>query len=324
MASAAEPGSAATGALESRLAGMAGRTGAALAPRATTGLFAALRALDLPPGSEVLLPATLCANPAQAVLLAGLRPLFADVLPGSFGLDLPSAERLVGPRTRVLLAVPLFGHPLAVPLLLDFAARHGLVVVEDAAQALGQTHGDRPAGSVGACSVFSFGGGKIAGAGGGAAVLSDDHGLLERVRLILDALPSARRDRKAEAARISAALDGLPAELQGRCAMAGVYSDALEMAGVERPDEGALWKYSVLVPERMRDLLVRELLAAGVDATTLYPPLSLFFRGARPGGPASLPQAFDLHRRVINLPLWPHDPTTVERARVAFARIMGD
>src|ERR687885_2005155 len=122
---------------EQRLAGIAGRRHALLAPRATTVLVALLRALDLPPGSEVLMPVTLCANPALAVRWAGLRPVFADVSPSTFNLDLDAAARVVGPQTRVLLAVPLFGHPLDAACITGFARVRNLSVVEDSAQATG-------------------------------------------------------------------------------------------------------------------------------------------------------------------------------------------
>src|SRR3954470_22094111 len=94
---------------EQTIARISGRAHAMLAPRATTALVALLRALELPPGSEVLMPVSLCANPAYAVRWAGLRPLFADVSPDDFNLDLEAAERMAGQRTRVLLAAPLFG-----------------------------------------------------------------------------------------------------------------------------------------------------------------------------------------------------------------------
>ena len=179
---------------EEALTRMAGREYALLAPRATTALVALLRALDLPPDSEVLMPISLCANPANAVRWAGLRPLFADISPTNFSMDLDAAERTVGPQTRVLLAVPLFGHPLDVSALLDFSGRNDLIVIEDAAQAVGLRYGRRQAGSVGTCSIYSFGAGKIADAGGGAALLSDDAGLLRRARNELEKLPSYRRD----------------------------------------------------------------------------------------------------------------------------------
>src|SRR5438552_13802930 len=103
-----------------------------LAPRAITALVALFRALDLPPGSEVLMPVALCANPALALRWAGLRPVFADVSPSTFNLDLDAAARVVGPQTRVLLAVPLFGHPLDVPSITEFARAHNLIIIEHA------------------------------------------------------------------------------------------------------------------------------------------------------------------------------------------------
>src|SRR5947209_1299757 len=89
---------------EDRLRELSGRDGVLLAGRATIALVAVLRALDLPPGSEVLMPVTLCANPANAVRIAGLQPLFADIDPHTFNMDLSSAAAAVGPGTKVLLA----------------------------------------------------------------------------------------------------------------------------------------------------------------------------------------------------------------------------
>src|SRR4051812_27019969 len=100
---------------------MACRAHATLATRATLALVAVLRALGLPPGSEVLMPVALCANAANAVRLAGLRPLFGDISPHTLNLDLDKAAGRIGPETKVMLAVPLFGHPLDVSALLELA-----------------------------------------------------------------------------------------------------------------------------------------------------------------------------------------------------------
>lgn len=295
------------GGCEARLAGMVGRKAALLAPRATIALVALLRALGLPVGSEVLMPAMLCANPAYAVRWAGLRPVFGDVLPGDFNLDLDAAERVVGPQTRVLLAVPIFGHPLDLPALLDFAEGHKLMVVEDGAHAVGLRYGDVPAGSVGVCSIFSFGRGKIADAGGGAAILSDDRALLRRAQLILQEMPSGKVPMAGQAAAIMQALDLLPRELVERCAAADEWRREVAMPGVEQPRVAMglpLWKYSVLLPgRRERDALTRGLLARGVCATNLYPPLPHFFKEARRSEAENYPVAWELFGRIVNLPL---------------------
>jgi perosamine synthetase len=303
---------------EHRLAAIASRAHSLLAPRATVALVALFRALDLPPGSEVLMPVMLCANPAHAVRLAGLSPLFADIDPDTFNLDLQAAERVVNPNTRVILAVPLFGHPLDVSALEDFAAQRKLIIIEDAAQAVGLFHSAGiPAGSLGTCSVYSFGPGKIAGAGGGAAILSDDPNLLDRARLELARLPSAH-STSPNSARILAALDALPNELAGRAELATSYKQTLDLPGVTHPkiESGtALWKYSVLLPDRQqRDAVTRALLQRGVPATNLYPPLAPFFRG----NAADYPVALDVATRIVNLPLWPQPPDLLERTVEAF------
>jgi dTDP-4-amino-4,6-dideoxygalactose transaminase len=308
---------------EGRLADMSGRAHAMLAPRATTALLALLRALDLPAGSEVLMPAVLCANAVYAVRWAGLRPVFADVSLDDFNLDLRAAQAAVGPDMRVLLAVPLFGHPLNVPGLLEFANRHSLILVEDAAQAVGLRHGERPAGSVGLASVYSFGAGKIADAGGGAALLSDDSALLDRARSELAAMPSTGANVYGTAAgRILRALEGLPEELEARRRMVSIYRQALDLPGLTHPHlpyDLPLWKYSLLVPTREhRDRVTRELLVRGVEATNLYPPLPQSFPEACASAPANFPVAWDVYHRIVNLPLWPQPAGLAEKVAAAF------
>jgi dTDP-4-amino-4,6-dideoxygalactose transaminase len=310
---------------ELTLAAMSARDYAVLARRATTALVALLRALDLPPRSEVLMPVTMCANPANAVRWAGLRPLFADISPVTLNMDLEAAERVVGPWTSVLLAVPLFGHPLDVPALLDFAGRHDLIVIEDAAQAVGLAYESRRAGSIGLCSVYSFGAGKIGDAGGGAALLSDDAGLMRRARAELTKMPGGAYDMTRQAGRILDALGGLPGELEARGEMARRYREALQMPRIAHPDipPGApLWKYSVLLPNLdERDRVTRELLSRGVQATNLYPPLMRFvadFTNPMNSARLRFPNAWDVGGRIVNLPLWPQPPGLLERVVGAF------
>ena len=313
------------GEAEQRLARLSGRGYALLANRATTALVALLRALQLPDGSEVLLPASLCANPAHAVRWAGLRPLFADVNRSTFTVDLESAEGHLRPQTRVMLAVPLFGHPLDADAILAFADKHGLVVIEDAAQATGLCYGNRPAGSLGVASVFSFGRGKIADASGGAALLSDDADLLARAARELRAINRTGR-HGANPANIVRALDALPEELRARGETGLRYRQLLNSQGIAHPhvEPGLpLWKYSVLLPNRAaRDRVTRALVAGGIEATNLYPPLPAYFPEAR-NAAAAFPAAFEVFQRIVNLPLWPQVDGLDERVSEAF-RVTGD
>src|SRR5205823_13551511 len=131
----------------------------------------------------------------------------------------------------------------------------------------------------------------------------DDAGLLERARSELEAMPSARLRKKREPDDILAALRSLPGELQARAALAGRYRRALDRTGITHPavPSGApLWKYSILLPSRAeRDRMTRELLAAGVQATNLYPPLAPFFPEARNPRTQDFPVAAHLDRKSV-------------------------
>jgi perosamine synthetase len=251
--------------------------------------------------------------------MAGLRPLFADIDPQTLNMDLASAETVVGPDTRVLLACPLFGHPLDSEAVLNFARRHNLIVIEDAAQAVGVNHSDCPAGSLGVCSVYSFGRGKIADAGGGAALLTDNRELAWRVRSELKAISGAG-EQGIDREKLGASLQSLPCELERRACAAVDYRQNLRLPGVIHPDaaeDAPLWKYSLLFPDRThRDSATRALLAAGIEATNLYRPLAPFFPRAR-NSSARFLVAGNIHTRIVNLPLWPLPEGTAVRAREA-------
>lgn len=143
----------------------------------TVALFLALRALGVGPGDEVVVPAYTFVASATAVVLAGARPVVADVLPGTLHLDPEAARRLTGPRTRAVMPVHLAGAPADTEALRSL----GVPVVEDAAQAHGASRHGRPAGSLGDAGCFSFQSGKAMTAGEGGIVVTDDLETYERL-----------------------------------------------------------------------------------------------------------------------------------------------
>lgn len=292
---------------EGWLAALTGQRGAVVASRATVGLAATLRALGVGHGSGVLMPVLMCANVVHAVRGAGLEPVFVDmderVRSVGFGMSLAEAERVVVERgdVRVLLAVPLFGGGLDAVGLMGLAERHNLMVVEDLAQC-GVQNAERGIKAV--ASVYSFGAGKVGDAGGGAAVVSDDMVLLEKVRVEL----GGKRDLGEVAGRVMVALDSMEDEIAGRLGMALSYRDGLgEVVGVVHPGGGLpVWKYSVLMRDRLeRDRITQRLLSRGVSAGNLYAPLSRWFGLHGDGGRGEFPMAWDIWERIVNLPLWP-------------------
>jgi len=172
----------AVGAFERALAGATGRRHAVAVGSGTDALAFALLARGIGPGDDVLVPAFSFIASASCVMRTGARPVFADVDDDGL-LDLGDAARKLTPRTRALVAVQLYGQMTDPDAVEAFAAEHGLVVVEDAAQALGARSGSRRCGSVGQASACSFDPTKtLAAPGSGGAVLCDDDETAARVR----------------------------------------------------------------------------------------------------------------------------------------------
>lgn len=157
---------------------------AVLAPNGTLGLFLALLALDLPRDSEIIIPSFTFFASASAAVFAGLRPVFADADPQTFNLDVDTLESLVTKRTTAIMPVHVYGHSAPLDRILEFAGRHGLKVIEDAAQAYGVTYRGRHAGTWGDIGVISFFADKTITTGEGGVVLTDDDALYEKLRLI--------------------------------------------------------------------------------------------------------------------------------------------
>src|SRR5947207_15113910 len=148
-----------------------------------------LKALDLPPGSEIIFPSLTFWVVPELARAAGLTVVFADVDPQTFNLDPDSVERVVTSRTRVIVPTHLYGLPCDMDRILDIASRHNLIVIEDCAHALGATYKSRPVGTFGTGALFSFQTLKPLNCYGGGIALVQDPALAAKVRRIVEALP---------------------------------------------------------------------------------------------------------------------------------------
>ena len=156
----------------------------------TTALELAIEALDLAPGDEVIIPTFTIISCALAVVRAGATPVLVDADPVTWCMDPAEVAARVGPRTRAIMPVHIYGHPCDMDPLLDLAERHGVSIVEDAAEAHGAEYhsqrGNAPAwrrcGSFGASSTFSFYANKLITTGEGGMIVTDDERLAERLR----------------------------------------------------------------------------------------------------------------------------------------------
>lgn len=164
---------------------LADYTGAKHAVAVNTGgmaLQTAFRALGIQPGDEVLMPVDTCVADAFAVFNAGAVPIFADSNPETFGLDWRSVEETIGPRTKALVAVSMWGRPENMDTAVEAAQRHNLHLIDDACLACGAEWRGKKIGRFGRAGVFSFGALKPFQAGGGGVIITDDEDLAREMR----------------------------------------------------------------------------------------------------------------------------------------------
>jgi perosamine synthetase len=148
-----------------------------------------LKALDLPAGSEIIFPSLTFWVVPELARVAGLTVVFADVDPATFNMNPDSVERLITDKTRAIVPTHLYGLPCDMDRILEIAAKHDLVVIEDCAHALGATYKGRPVGTFGTGALFSFQTLKPLNCYGGGMALVQDPAVAAKVRAIVDALP---------------------------------------------------------------------------------------------------------------------------------------
>jgi perosamine synthetase len=167
---------------EEAFAGFCGTEHAVTCSNGTTALHLALLALGVEPGDEVIVPTLTYVATANAVVYCGAKPMFVDSESETWNMNPAQVEALITPRTRGIIVVHLFGHPVDMDPVLDIAHRHGLFVLEDAAEAHGAEYKGQRAGSIGDVATFSFFGNKIITTGEGGMVTTNDSALADEVR----------------------------------------------------------------------------------------------------------------------------------------------
>ncbi|WP_319468439.1 DegT/DnrJ/EryC1/StrS family aminotransferase [uncultured Pseudodesulfovibrio sp.] len=210
----------------------------------TTALYMALLALNIGPGDEVIVPAMTFVATAEAVRYTGATPVFADVEEGRFTLDPALIEKCITPRTKAIMPVHLYGLMADMPAICAIAEKHGLAVIEDAAQAHGADIDGKRAGQWGDIACFSFYPGKNLGAcGEGGCVVTNDAELAHQVQVIRDWGQEGRYNHVRQG--FNARMDGFQGAMLGiklkhldkwteaRRSLGAVYRDQLaDVAGV--------------------------------------------------------------------------------------------
>lgn len=171
---------------ERMLADYIGVAHAVSTPHCTAALHLALAALGIGPEDEVIAPDVTWIASVAPVIYVGAEPVFVDIDPETWCIDPIAVQRAIGPRTKAIIGVDLYGSTCDWAALKSIAAAHGLALIEDAAEALGSSRQGRRAGSFGTVSTFSFHGSKTVVTGEGGMLATDDKELLERVLFLRD------------------------------------------------------------------------------------------------------------------------------------------
>lgn len=294
----------------------------------TAALQLALQACGIQPGDEVITVAhTFCAT-AEAIVHVGARPVFVDIDPQTYTIDPDEVARAITPRTRAIVPVHLYGMPADMDAIRALAQQHGLVIIEDAAQAHGATYKGQSVGTLGHAACFSFYPGKNLGAYGDAgAVTTNDPALAQRVLALRDHGRAVRPDGKRakyehdqvgygerldtlQAAVLRVKLRHLPDWTARRQAIAQRYLELLADVPIGLPfvpvDRAPVWHLFVIrVPHRAE---VQAYLAAqGIETGIHYPiPLHLQKSFANLGYRAGdLPHTEAAAQEILSLPIYP-------------------
>lgn len=312
-------------------------TGAAHCVGVGNGLDAlqlALRAMDVGPGDEVIVPSNTYIATWLAVTYSGATPVPVEPDPRSYNLDPARVADAVTPRTRAIVPVHLYGQPADMAPLLEIARERGLRVLEDAAQAQGARYRGRRVGAMGDVVAWSFYPGKNLGALGDAgAVTTDDPALAERIRMLRNYGSRVKyvneeqgfnsRLDEVQAAVLRVKLARLDEWNARRARLAALYREALAGTELVLPHvpewADPAWHLFVVRSPR-RDALQRHLAERGIG-TLIHYPIPPHLQGAYRGlgfGEGSFPVSEAIHREVLSLPIGPH-LVEGDAARVAAA-----
>jgi UDP-2-acetamido-2-deoxy-ribo-hexuluronate aminotransferase len=319
--------------LETALAGYVGARHAITVASGTDSLEIALRALSIGPGDEVITVPFTWISTAEAIALVGARTRFVDIEAGTYNIDIRKIEAAITPKTKALLPVNLFGQMPDYAAINALAAKHGLAVLEDAAQSFGASqHGKKSCGVTTVASTSFFPAKPLGCYGDGGALFTDDDALADRMRAIRTHGGIRRHEHPLlgmngrfdtlQAAIILAKWPDFPAEVEARERIGARYSELLQDVCVTpsiAPGNTHVYaQYTIRVPNR--DRLGEALKKHGIPTAVYYPkclheqPVFADL-GYKIG---DFPESEKASREVISLPMHPF-LTNVEQDQIVAA-----
>lgn len=326
-------------ALEAELAEYTGATCVNAVNSCTAAMHLALRAWGIGPGDEVITTPYTFSATANVIVHTGATPVLADIRERDANIDPAAIERAITPRTKVIMPVHFAGEPCAMDEIMDIARRHNLVVLEDAAHAVGARYGDRPIGSIGDATAFSFYATKNMTTAEGGALATEDQALAERMKVLTlhgmtkdawnryDAGGSWRYDIvefgfKDNLTDMAAALGRsqlrkLDWLTEQRTRVVQRYfanlrdEEHLILPGFDEANHQAWHLFVIRVKNEQspvqRDDVIRKLAERGIGTSVHFIPLHLFtaYQKLGPYKPGDFPVAEHYFEGAISLPLYP-------------------
>jgi dTDP-4-amino-4,6-dideoxygalactose transaminase len=295
----------------------------------TDALQVAMMALEIGPGDEVVTtPFTFVAT-TETIVLLGAKPVYVDIDPLTYNLDPSALEKALTPKTKAILPVHLYGHPADMDPIMEVARKHGLPVIEDAAQAMGAEYKGRKVGGIGTLGCISFFPSKNLGAFGDAGlVVTNDDSLAEKVRVVI--MHGSRKRYYHEVLGVNSRLDTLQAAIlnvklryleqwhEARRTAAHFYNKLFKGKELTTPFEAPYARHifhQYTLRMNKRDKVAEQLAQKKIPHAIYYPiPLHLqqaYEKVGRPKG--SFPRTEKAAAEVLSLPM--HTELTEEQQR---------
>ncbi len=275
---------------EDSFSGYTGRKYAIAVCNGTVALETAVRALNLDKNSEVIMPSFTIISCALAVLRAGLKPVLVDSDPITWNMDVNRIESKITSKTKAIMAVHIYGMPVDMEPVIKLAEKYGLKIIEDAAEALGQTYKGKKCGNLADISIFSFYPNKHITTGEGGMILTNDPGLADKCRSLRNLCfqPKKRflheelghnfRMTNLQAAVGLAQLERIEEFIEIKCSMGKKYTKLLQdISLIQLPAhktgyaENIYWVYGILLkPEISSDVVMQKLKEKGIGTRPFF------------------------------------------------------
>ena len=291
----------------------------------TAALHLALLSVGVESGDEVIVPSFTFVASSNCALYVGAKPVFVDIDPRTFNIDPQKVERAISPRTKAIVVVHYAGQPADMDPILGIAEKHGLHVIEDAAEAHGATYRSRIAGSMGIVGCFSFYPNKSMTTGEGGMVVTNSRPIAEKIRLLRNHGQDSRyhhitigynyRMTDIQAALGLTQLRKLDLILRKKREAAKYYDqlfsseEDIQTPYVIQNATHTYMFYTVKFPnETVRNRVVRHLSMKRIETRIAFPPVHLqpFYRSLFGYKEGYLPVTEECAKRALSLPIYPH------------------